>query len=29
VQPVYVGSNQMQERPPEGTTDSNGHDVVF
>jgi hypothetical protein len=29
VQPVYVGSNQMQERPPEGTTDSNNHNVAF
>jgi hypothetical protein len=29
VQPVYAGSNQMQERPPEGTTDSNNHNVAF
>jgi hypothetical protein len=29
VQPVYVGSNQMQERPPEGTTDSNNRNVAF
>jgi hypothetical protein len=29
VQPVYVGSNQMQERPPEGTTSGNSHDVAF
>jgi hypothetical protein len=29
VQPVYAGSNQMQERPPEGTTDSNSHNVAF
>jgi hypothetical protein len=28
VQPVYVGSNQMQERPPEGTTDTNNHNVA-
>ena len=25
VQPVYVGANQMQERPPAGITDSNNH----
>jgi hypothetical protein len=29
IQPVYVGSNQMQEYPPEGTTDSNNHNVGF
>jgi hypothetical protein len=29
VQPVYVGSNQMQERPPEGTTDSSNRNVAF
>jgi hypothetical protein len=29
VQPVYAGSNQMQERPPEGTTDSNNRNVAF
>ena len=28
VQPVYVGSNQMQERPPAGTTDTNTHNVA-
>jgi hypothetical protein len=28
VQPVYSGSNQMQERPPEGVTDSNTHNVA-
>jgi hypothetical protein len=29
VQPVYVGSNQMQERPPTGTTTENSHDIAF
>lgn len=29
VQPVYVGSNQMQEYPPDGTTDSNNHNIGF
>jgi hypothetical protein len=29
VQPVYVGSNQMQERPPDGTTDSSNRNVAF
>lgn len=29
VQPVYVGSNQMQERPPDGATSANDHDVAF
>ncbi len=28
IQPVYVGSNQMQERPPQGITDSNTHNIV-
>jgi len=28
VQPVYVGSNQMQERPPEGATDTNSRNIV-
>ena len=28
IQPVYVGSNQMQESPPEGAT-GNNHDVAF
>jgi hypothetical protein len=28
VQPVYAGSNQMQERPPDGTIDSNNHNVA-
>jgi hypothetical protein len=28
IQPVYVGSNQMQERPPDGVT-GNNHDVAF
>ncbi|HEV2447982.1 MAG TPA: hypothetical protein VGS58_18760 [Candidatus Sulfopaludibacter sp.] len=28
VQPVYVGSNQMQERPPEGVTDTNTHNIA-
>ena len=27
-QPVYAGSNQMQERPPEGTTDSNPRNIA-
>ena len=27
IQPVYSGSNQMQERPPAGTTDSNTHNI--
>jgi len=27
VQPVYAGSNQVQERPPEGTTDTNTHNI--
>jgi len=29
VQPVYVGSNQMQEYPPEGLKDSNDHNIGF
>ena len=29
IQPVYAGSNQMQERPPAGTTSTNNHDVAF
>jgi len=29
IQPVYVGSNQMQEYPPEGITDSNDHNIGF
>jgi hypothetical protein len=29
VQPVYVGSNQMQERPPEGITSTDRRDVTF
>jgi hypothetical protein len=28
VQPVYVGSNQMQERPPEGVTDTRSQNVA-
>ncbi len=28
IQPVYVGSNQMQERPPAGVTDTNVHNVA-
>jgi hypothetical protein len=28
IQPVYVGSNQMYERPPEGLTDTNTHNIV-
>ena len=28
IQPVYVGSNQMQERPPAGVTDTNPHNVT-
>lgn len=27
VQPVYVGANQMQERPPEGHSHDNAHDL--
>jgi hypothetical protein len=29
VQPVYVGSNQMQEFPPEGAPVGDGHDITF
>ena len=29
VQPVYVGSNQMQERPPEGAPIGSDHDITF
>lgn len=29
VQPVYVGSNQMQERPPEGAPVGGDHDITF
>jgi hypothetical protein len=28
IQPVYVGSNQMQEYPPDGVNDPSTHDVV-
>ena len=28
VQPVYMGSNQMDEYPPDGITDNNRHDVL-
>src|SRR5882672_10040965 len=29
IQPVYVGSNQMQQYPPEGTPDSNNRNIAF
>ncbi|MBI1764786.1 MAG: hypothetical protein HYR56_25530 [Acidobacteria bacterium] len=29
VQPVYIGSNQGQERPPAGTKDTSDHNVAF
>ncbi|HYW69744.1 MAG TPA: hypothetical protein VE961_01840 [Pyrinomonadaceae bacterium] len=29
IQPVYAGSNQMQEYPPDRTTDTNNHNVGF
>ena len=29
IQPVYAGSNQMQEYPPDGITDANNHNVGF
>ncbi|MGO9086097.1 MAG: hypothetical protein ACLQBK_12795 [Candidatus Sulfotelmatobacter sp.] len=29
VQPVYVNSNQMQERPPEGAPVGSDHDITF
>lgn len=28
IQPVYVGANQMQEYPPDGITETNGHNVL-
>jgi hypothetical protein len=28
LQPVYMGSNQMDEYPPDGVTDSNRHDIL-
>jgi hypothetical protein len=28
IQPVYSGSNQMQERPPDGLTDTNTHNIL-
>jgi len=28
IQPVYAGANQMQERPPDGVTDANTHDIL-
>lgn len=28
IQPVYAGSNQMQERPPDGLTDTNTHNIA-
>jgi len=28
IQPVYSGSNQMQERPPAGVTDTNTHNIA-
>jgi len=28
IQPVYIGSNQGQERPPEGITDTNTHNIA-
>ncbi len=28
IQPVYAGSNQMKERPPEGVTDTNTHNIA-
>jgi hypothetical protein len=27
IQPIYVGANQMQERPPAGVTDANVHNI--
>ena len=27
IQPIYAGANQMQERPPAGVTDTNGHNI--
>ena len=29
IQPVYVGSNQMQERPPQDAPVGNDHDITF
>jgi hypothetical protein len=29
IQPVYAGSNQMQEYPPDGISDANDHNVGF
>ncbi len=29
IQPIYVGANQMQERPPAGLTDANVHNIGF
>lgn len=29
IQPVYVGSNQMQERPPEGTGDTSTRNIAW
>jgi hypothetical protein len=29
IQPVYVGSNQMQERPPQNAPVGDGHDITF
>jgi hypothetical protein len=29
IQPVYAGSNQMQQYPPDGLTDSNNHNIGF
>jgi hypothetical protein len=29
IQPVYVNSNQMQERPPEGAPVGSSHDITF
>lgn len=29
IQPVYAGSNQMQQYPPDGTTDANNRNIAF
>ncbi|HEV3279635.1 MAG TPA: hypothetical protein VG860_22800 [Terriglobia bacterium] len=29
VQPVYVGSNQMQEQPPDGAPIGTNHDITY
>ena len=29
IQPVYAGSNQMQERPPDGVTDTSTRNIIF